>query len=214
MSIKCKLRYLLIASTLFLAAGQQGWSIQSGNPSNQLPLQVEISEKSPDIPRWLQIADQIADKMAWPVVFLVAVLLFRKPIASLVVEMGKRGTDISIAGFAIRLPKLESRVEEQTQTLTTQQEQIAEQSEHIQNLIRFSMSWYIYKMLYEIARAQGENGHYFYRDDGSMDRNLRFLIDHGYVEEVPTWPRPDEDIAGKIKITRSGQDLISMRGSA
>lgn len=34
----------------------------------------------------------------------------------------------------------------------------AEQTEQILNLIRFSMAWYIYKMLYEIATAQREGG--------------------------------------------------------
>jgi hypothetical protein len=209
-SIIYKLRRFFITATFCLAAWQQGWSVQSGNTAIQSPLRIEVSEKPSSIPLWLQLAD----KTVWPIVFLVAVFVFRKPIASLVVEFGKRGTDISNTGVAIRLPKLESQVEEQTKTLTTQQGQIAEQSEHIRNLIRFSMAWYIYKMLYEIAKAQRESGHYFYREDGSMDRNLRFLIDHGYVEEVATWPHGDEDISGKIRITQSGYDLISMRGPA
>lgn len=210
MTFNRNLRRFVIAGVFCFVAWQQCWPVQTDKAAVQSPLRVEISEKSSPTPVWLQAAD----KTIWPIVFLVAVLLFRKPIAGLVVEFGKRGADISIAGFAIRLPKLESQVEEQTKTLTTQQGQIDEQSEHIRNLIRFSMSWYIYKMLFEITRSQRENGHYFYRDDGSMNRNLRFLIDHGYVEEVPAWPQPDEDISGKIRITQSGHDLISMRGPA
>jgi len=204
------LRAALIAIAFCAAASQPAWSLDAANSIPDRPIQVQISQKSEPVPPWVQFAD----KIAWPLVILLGILFFRKPLANLVNEFGKRGTDINFGSFAIRLPALESQVKAQTQTLSSQQDQIAVQSEHIRNLIRVSMSWYIYKMLYELKKAQQQNGRYIYHDDGSMDRNLRFLIDHGYVEEVAVWPIPNEDICPKVRITQSGEDLIAMRGPA
>jgi ribosomal protein S8 len=75
------------------------------------------------------------------------------------------------------------------------------------------MSWYIYNMLFQIRKAQMEGGEYVYRNDGSMDRNLRFLIEHGYVQEVYPWPSDGEGLTRRVTITQSGQDLIAMRGN-
>jgi hypothetical protein len=75
------------------------------------------------------------------------------------------------------------------------------------------MSRYIYSMLLEIRKAKLAGGQYIYRNDGSMERNLRFLIDHRYVEEVPHWPQDGENICEPVKITPSGEDVIALRGS-
>jgi hypothetical protein len=75
------------------------------------------------------------------------------------------------------------------------------------------MSWYIYNMLFQIRKAQMEGSEYVYRNDGSMDRNLRFLIEHGYVQEVYPWPSDGEGLSRRVTITQSGEDLIAMRGN-
>jgi hypothetical protein len=45
-----------------------------------------------------------------------------------------------------------------------------------------------------------------------MDRNLRFLIDHGYIQEIFEWPKDGEEMTNRIQFTRAGQALIDMRG--
>jgi len=45
-----------------------------------------------------------------------------------------------------------------------------------------------------------------------MDRNLRFLIDHGYIQELYEWPKDGEEVTNRIQFTRAGEALIAMRG--
>jgi hypothetical protein len=167
----------------------------------QSPIEVQLSQKHDSTPVWLQILD----KAAWPFVAVAAILIFWRPIYAVLDAFGKRGTDFTIGSVAIRIPALESKVADQ-------QGQINLQSDQIRNLVKFSMSWYIYNMLFEIRKAQKEGGEYVYRNDGSMDRNLRFLVEHGWVEEVYPLPNDGESLSQKVKITQIGEDLIAMRG--
>jgi hypothetical protein len=167
----------------------------------QSPIEVQLSQKHDSTPVWLQILD----KAAWPFVAVAAILIFWRPIYAVLDAFGKRGTDFTIGSVAIRIPALESKVADQ-------QGQINLQTDQIRNLIKFSMSWYIYNMLFEIRKAQKEGGEYVYRNDGSMDRNLRFLVEHGWVEEVYPLPNDGESLSQKVKVTQIGEDLIAMRG--
>jgi hypothetical protein len=167
----------------------------------QSPIEVQLSQKHDSTPVWLQILD----KAAWPFVAVAAILIFWRPIYAVLDAFGKRGTDFTIGSVAIRIPALESKVADQ-------QGQINLQSDQIRNLVKFSMSWYIYNMLFEIRKAQKEGGEYVYRNDGSMDRNLRFLVEHGWVEEVYPLPNDGESLSQKVKVTQIGEDLIAMRG--
>jgi hypothetical protein len=193
----------LVVSTLLWCAysGQLVLAAQTKADPSQNPIQVQLSQKHDSGPLWLQIID----KAAWPLVAAVAIFIFRRPVSQLLDAFGNRGTDLTIGSVAIRIPALESKV-------AVQQDQINLQTDQIRNLIKFSMSWYIYDMLFQIRKAQREGGEYVYRNDGSMDRNLRFLIEHGYVEEVYPWPSDGEGLTRRVKITQSGEDLIAMRG--
>jgi hypothetical protein len=199
---------LLYTATYFILSCASARAVESKAESEHGPLEIQLSQKSEPTPLWIQLVD----KLTWPAVIAVCIVSFRKPIFNLLDAFSKRGTDINIGAFAIRLPALESVVEGQTHKLTIQQKAIDLQSAQIENLIRFSMSWYIYSMLFEIRKAQLHNGEYIYREDGSMNRNLRFLIDHGYVEEVYPWPNDGEGLRSRVKITQQGEDLMAMRG--
>jgi hypothetical protein len=174
------------------------------------PLQVELAQKHDSTPIWLQVLD----KVAWPFIAVVAIIVFRTPIHALLKAVATPGTDVTIGSVAFKIPALESKIEMQSVQLEKQKGQLDQQSEHIRNLVKFSMAWYIYKMLFDIRKAQTTAGEYFYREDGSMDRNLHFLIDHGYVQEVYPWPAKDEEISRRVTLTPSGYDLIEMRGPA
>jgi hypothetical protein len=193
---------VLLALLCCACFGQPALSAQTKSDSPQGPIEVQLSQKHDSGPLWLAIVD----KVAWPLVAAVAILIFWRPLYALVDAFGKRGTDFSIGSVAIRIPALESKVADQ-------QGQINLQNEQIRNLIKFSMSWYIYNMLFQIRKAQMEGGEYVYRNDGSMDRNLRFLIEHGYVQEVYPWPSEGEGLSRRVTITQSGEDLIAMRGN-
>ena len=145
------------------------------------------------------------DKLVWPIVVGLAIFILRKPAAELLGAFAKRGTDISFGALAIRLPAIESKIADQ-------QSQINIQTDQISQLITFSMSWYIYEMLFQLHQAKKFGGKYLFRSDGSMDRNLRFLIDHGYIQELYEWPKDGEEVTNRIQFTRAGEALIAMRG--
>lgn len=194
-----KLRTVLVVVAIY------GARCSSASPSTGAPaasvVKLQISEDRPPQPLWLDVID----KLVWPIIVGLAIVTLRKPAAKLLDAFAKRGTDISIGAVAIRLPAIESKVADQ-------QGQINLQTEQINQLITFSMSWYIYEMLFQIHQAKEFGGKYFYRNDGSMDRNLRFLIDHGYIQEIYEWPKDGEEMTNRIQFTRAGQALISMRG--
>lgn len=52
--------------------------------------------------KWIALVDRIA----WPIVAIVGLLLFRKPLVNLFDVVGKRATEISIGGLGIKLPAL------------------------------------------------------------------------------------------------------------
>ncbi len=172
------------------------------------PIEVHLSQAAEPTPLWFRVLD----KLTWPLLMALAALIFRKPLSGMVNNFATKGGEFSLGGLELRLPALESELKAQSETISDQQGRIDEQSERIRNLIRFSMSIYIYKMLCDLTRSKDGGRQYIYRKDGSMERNLRFLIDHGYIEEVPHWPVDGEDISSLVTITPSGDDVIALRG--
>jgi hypothetical protein len=144
------------------------------------------------------------DKLSWPLIVLAAIVIFQKPLSNLVSSLTGAGTEFSIWQLKIRIPELEKKVQDQKDAIVSQQAKI-------QDLIKFSTSFYIYEMLFEIKKAQESHGTYIYRDNHSMDRNLRFLIDHGFIEEIGDLPKDGNDICPIIRITKQGDD-VEIRG--
>jgi hypothetical protein len=182
-----------------LLMGCPGFAEQpSAHPS---AIEVKLTQPEDSTPLWLQVID----KVSWPLVVLVAIVIFHKPLSTLVAGLTGAGTEFSIWQLKVRIPALEKKVQDQKDALESQQEKI-------NNLIKFSMSYYIYKMLYEVQKAQRTHDTYIFRDDKTMDRNLRYLIDHGFIQEIGYIPNAGTDICPIIKITKQGQDVIDIRG--
>jgi hypothetical protein len=165
-------------------------------------INLQIPEQHNGTPLWFRLVEV----MLWPFVVFAAVVIFRKPATELLQAFANRGADFTVAGVAIRLPALESKVE-------GQQSQLNLQNEQIKQLLIFSMSWYTYEMFYQLQQAKTYKRQYIHRDDGSMNRNLRFLIEHGYIEEIFPWPVDGEDLTSKFQPTRTGIALLEMRGA-
>jgi hypothetical protein len=85
--------------------------------------------------------------------------------------------------------------------------QVADTAQRTEHVARYSISDYIFYLLVNLDQAQKANGEYLYRNDGTMWRNLRFLMDHGYVEE----PADRTNLRGIVKITPAGYALIALR---
>ena len=208
--MKCRRIILPLIFVMLTFACVSPFASASKPADKSAPLQVELTQKHDSTPIWLQVVD----KVAWPFIAVVAVIIFRTPIRALLKAATTPGADLTIGAFGLKIPVLESKIEIQSMQLAQQKGQLEHQSEQIRNLVRFSMAWYIYKMLFDIHKAQTSGGEYIYRDDHSMDRNLHFLIDHGYVQEVFPLPSEGEEISRRVSLTPSGHDLIAMRGPA
>jgi hypothetical protein len=191
---------IILGGLVVIQGGSQALS-QPKSPET-IPVEVHVSQTTEARPIWLEVID----KMTWPLIILASVVMFRIPLTGIIKTLGEGGAEFSLGSIKVRLPELERKVE-------TQQGKIDEQSEKIRDLIKFSMSVYIYQMLFDLQKATRTRGHYTYRNDGSMDRNLRYLIDHNYVSEVPHWPKEGEDIAQLVFLTTQGEDVIAMRGN-
>jgi hypothetical protein len=160
---------------------------------------------------YIAAADPSASAFIWPAVVLVVVLLIVfSPWGRSIVKISTKFGELQ-RQVADTVDKTERHGEQ----LATQQQQIEDQQRKLQDLVRdvarYSISDYIFYLLFNLDIAQKTNGEYLYRRDGTMWRNLRFLMDHGYVEEI--YPEPDDwaNLKNVVRITPAGHALINLR---
>lgn len=159
-------------------------------------------------------ADLSASAFIWPAVVLVVVLLIvYSPWGRSIVKISTKFGELQR-----QVADTVDKTERHGQQLATQQHQIEDQQRKLQDLVRdvarYSISDYIFYLLSDLDKAQTTNGEYLYRRDGTMWRNLRFLMDHGYVEEI--YPEPDDrtNLKNIVRITPAGHALISLRSAS
>jgi len=80
------------------AARGLAWALQE-------PIRVEISRRTEPEPAWVKWV-ALAEKIAWPLVAVLALLVLRKPLINFLGEVAKRATEISIGGLGIKLPTM------------------------------------------------------------------------------------------------------------
>ncbi len=147
----------------------------------------------------------------WPVVVLVlAVLIVFSPWGRSIVKISTKFGDLER-----QVVDTADKTEKHGQQLATQQQQIEQQERKLQTLVqdvaRYSISDYIFYLLHDLDTAQTSNGEYLYRRDGSMWRNLRFLMEHGYIEEIYPEPGDRVNLRNVVKITPAGHALLALR---
>jgi hypothetical protein len=111
---------------------------------------------------------------------------------------------IEFAGVAsLRLRKVQVRVEEQ-------ELELRRQSEIIEQLVVYSMSWYLFDMLAELRRRNTTGQEYLYRK--TAERDIRYLRDHGYLEHFTIGELHEgENLTGKVQLTPIGNYLVDLR---
>jgi hypothetical protein len=93
-----------------------------------------------------------------------------------------------------------------------QQKQLNVQQEIINNLVVYSMSWFIFDLLSKLYHRNREGGEYLFRNKGTMHRDFRFLRDHGYLEHFNIGDLHDgENLVGRIKLTPVGNYFVEVR---
>jgi hypothetical protein len=103
------------------------------------------------------------------------------------------------------------RLREVQQKVADQERKIDAQREIIEQLVVYSMSWYIFTMLAQLYHRNTTGQEYLYRD-GDMARDLRFLRDHGYLEHFNIAGLHDgENLVEKVRLTPIGNFLVELR---
>jgi hypothetical protein len=149
--------------------------------------------------------------LAWPfVVIALALLIVFSPWGRDIVKITTK-----FGALERQVADTAQKTEQHKQQLTSQQQEIDKQQRILQKLVqdvaRYSISDYIFYLLLNLDQAQRADGEYLYRNDGSMWKNLRFLMDHGYVEEIYPEPADRSNLRGIVKITPAGYALIALR---
>jgi hypothetical protein len=114
------------------------------------------------------------------------------------------------------LEHLNRRVEHQEQVLTAQQEKLRRQQEIINALVTYSMGEHVFRHLKLIYHAQlkhaGSVPDYKFQKYGPMPQEIRFLVDHGYIELLNTDALYDQqDLTKIVKLTPVGNYYVDLR---
>jgi hypothetical protein len=115
---------------------------------------------------------------------------------------------LQIGNFKIE--QLEKKVNEQAAQLDAQRR-------ILDDLVIYSMAFYIYdKLKYlslgTVTEYKSEYGEYKYVDDDNFKHDLRYLRDHGYLELFQTSNLvPGENLVGKLIVTQMGQRFVELK---
>ena len=116
-----------------------------------------------------------------------------------------RVKSFEIAGLNVELLEAQAMIK-------TQEIKLAEQQNVINQLVVYSMAFYLYEMLRDFRKCeQGSMSEYKYLK--SHESRLRYLRDHGYMEQtfVISKLSPGENIAGRVKLTPVGRFYVETR---
>lgn len=154
------------------------------------------------------------DLNGWDIaIFLVAVLPYStEAIATLLTSLGEtlRRSDLKLLHIgSFQIEQLERRVSEQA-------EQIDEQRSLLDDLVLYSMSFYIYeklKYLYlgTIQEFKDIYGEYKYVREEAFDHDLRYLRDHGYLELFQiSQLNPGDNLVGILQVAPMGRRFVEL----
>lgn len=126
-------------------------------------------------------------------------------------EAFRRSEVRSFEVLGVKIERLERKADEHDQKLD-------EQRRLLDDLIVYSMAFYVYKHLKYIylgaIHKDGPYGDYRYVRDEAFDHDLRYLRDHGYLEMFYLDQlTPGENLVGKLKVTEMGQRFVELNES-
>jgi hypothetical protein len=106
---------------------------------------------------------------------------------------------------------VQQKVEGQGQKLEGQEQKLERQRWILEQLVAYSMSWYIYLTLEQLYNRSRTGEEYLYRR-AEMERSLRFLRDHGYLEQFTIGDLPDgKNLIGTAELTPIANFLVELR---
>lgn len=112
--------------------------------------------------------------------------------------------------------RLHERVDDQQKAIHAQEEKLARQQHIINELVRYSMAEYIFKHLKRIYHGQrkdaGASREYPFRKNPNFEHDLRFLLEHGYIEFLDISKLADKvNLVDEVKLTPVGSFYVELR---
>lgn len=112
--------------------------------------------------------------------------------------------------------KLHERVDDQQKVIHAQEEKLARQQHIINELVTYSMAEYIFKHLKRIYHGQkkdaGSSPEYLFRKNPNFEHDLKFLLEHGYIEFLDISKLADKvNLVDVIKLTPVGSFYVELR---
>jgi hypothetical protein len=109
------------------------------------------------------------------------------------------------------------KIEQLEKQVEIHRKELAEQRGILDNLIVYSMGYYIYDKLRYITLGtfpeyQHQFGEYKYVRDETFDHDLRYLRDHGYLEMFQLSDlQPGDNLVGKLRATEMGRQFVQLK---
>lgn len=152
----------------------------------------------------------------WAIVLLI-LALFPWIFPSLIIAI--RSLSVVFADSSIRSLQLGSlKIEMLEKKVSEQSEKIYEQQKLIDDLVMYTMAWYIldklkYICLGTIDKYRSEYGEYKYTGDEPTNHDLRFLRDHGYLEMFQLNDlKYGDNLVGRLRATEMGRRFVELHG--
>ena len=115
-------------------------------------------------------------------------------------------------GWKVGFREIRETVENQEKRINDQDAIIAQQRKIIDDLVIFSMAWFLFDLLKGIYYAQKNNGKYLFDKNGNNIDNLIFLRNNGYIDLHGVRQLEHGVNLGKIvKLTPIGNYYVELR---
>ncbi|MEX1231540.1 MAG: hypothetical protein WEB58_14930 [Planctomycetaceae bacterium] len=115
-------------------------------------------------------------------------------------------------GWEVTFRQIEDKVENQQAELETQRRILDQQQEIINQLVVFSMAFFLFERLKGLHYARRNHTEYIFQKTDDFIKDLRYLRDHGYIEILGIAQLNDgQDIAQIVKLTPIGEFYVQLR---
>jgi len=115
-------------------------------------------------------------------------------------------------GWELTFREMENKVQDQQTELDEQRRILDKQQEIINQLVVFSMAFFLFERLKGLYYARKNNSEYLFHQTDDFIKDLRYLRDNGYIEILGIGQLHDQqDIAHVVKLTPIGEYYVHLR---
>jgi Na+/alanine symporter len=115
-------------------------------------------------------------------------------------------------GWELTFREMEGKVQNQQAELDKQRRLLEKQQEIVNQLVVFSMAFFLFERLRGLYYARKRNNEYLFHKTDDYIKDLRFLRDHGYIEIIGIGELHDgQDIARTVRLTPIGEYYVHLR---